>query len=63
MAILLFIIKKHTYENIHYNTMYELHFLNTLELVCCKMNKNDKDKVLDWIAGAEGLRVIDACLS
>jgi hypothetical protein len=43
--------------------MYELHILNTLELVCPKMSRSDRGKVLDWIAGAEGLRVIDACLS
>jgi hypothetical protein len=42
--------------------MYELHFLNTLELVCPSISNHNKDKVLEWVAGAEGLRVIEACL-
>lgn len=51
MNILLLIIEKYTYENIHYNTMYELHLLNTLELVCPTLADHYKDKVLDWVAG------------
>jgi hypothetical protein len=57
------IVKHYSYQLIHYNTTYELHFLNTLELVCPKMERKSKDIILDWIEGSEGLRVIESCIS
>lgn len=33
-----------------------------MQLVCTEMTRSQKDLVLGWIAGAEGIRVIFSCI-
>lgn len=42
---------------------YEVHFLNTLQLACERISSENKIKVMSWVAGVEGLRVIESCLT
>jgi hypothetical protein len=55
-------MKKYSYQHIHQNTTYELHFLNMLQLAGRRMPIKAKEDVMEWISGAEGLRVIDALM-
>ena len=60
--ILRSIIGEHSYQAVHYNIVFELHFLNTLERVCLQAEERFKEEVLEWVAGPEGLRVIEVCV-
>lgn len=33
-GVLMTIVKKYTYQEVHHNVVYELHLLNTLQLAC-----------------------------
>lgn len=39
-----------------------MHLLNTLELIAGDLSPREKKKVIEWVAGPEGLRVIKACI-
>ena len=60
--MLLRIVGKYDYAQIHGSTLYELHFLNMLQLAVPHLPLPTKQHILNWVAGPEGLRVIDVCL-
>jgi hypothetical protein len=56
------VVANFTYQEVHFNVVYELHLLNTLQLAAGFLPWPDRQRLLDWVAGPEGLRVIEACL-
>jgi hypothetical protein len=57
-ALLLRIVAKFSYQEVHHSVAYELHLLNTLQLACDWLSWPDRQQLLEWVAGPEGLRVI-----
>ena len=55
-------VGRHSYQEVHHNVKYELHLLNTLQLASEHLSNHEKSILLDWVAGPEGLRVIEACI-
>jgi hypothetical protein len=62
IEIFIRILEQYSYQEVHHLSKFQKDFLNTLQQICGSVTGEIKDLILGWIAGAEGLRVIESCI-